>query len=783
MNLTNLNASSLASGTLPTARLPAFTGDVTSSAGSNSLTLATVPISKGGTGQTTANAALNALLPTQILNTGKVLQTDGTNTSWVNPSNGTVTSVTGSAPISVTNTTTTPAITIAQANTTTSGYLSSADWNTFNNKASTTALNSYVLKAGDTMTGTLTLPSNGLVLGTNQLVASGGSVGIGTASPQAKLDVAGDVFMTGGSGVYRYFRTDSDHLRFNKKAGSQNFYFSKTTDGLTDAGLVELMTVTDAGRVGIGTSAPDMTLDVAGGVRVSGNLTPSAGAGIEMIYNSNVGYIFPYDRTAGAGRDLILGNSGAGLTVKNGGNVGIGTTSPTYNLAVFGNSSATMTNSMVYNDNGTNGRAHLLVGNNGAGHINLISNRNATSYLGVAQNTVGLVADYSPMVFATGTSNSATERMRIDSSGNVGIGTANAQRILHVATNGSTEILSESTAVASGTVGRIWRTRIDPATANFNIDALNGAMSGGNSAMTMTPAGAIGIGIASPGEKLHVAAGDSSMAIFGPNATWSSYLRVGSGNSAISSGVAQVVSTNGNLHLDSGTGQDVYLQHFTGRNVFSNLNGGSMGIGTPSPNARLTVSVGSNNAITAYSGDGSYHAVHGQNQATGAWGSLGYSNYGIYCIGNCGGNTGWNNFSDRRLKEHISPLKSSLEKVTSLQGVEYDWKDEQQHRLSGHQMGLIAQDVEKVFPEAVKTDKNNKKLEGGVKSLEYTMLIAPIIEAIKELNAQVQKMFSTQDTVQREVASVKAENEKLKQENAAIKAYLCTKDPKASFCK
>jgi Pectate lyase superfamily protein len=55
--------------------------------------LPTVAIAGGGTGQTTANAALNALLPTQTSNSGKVLQTDGTNTSWSTAGSGTVTSV------------------------------------------------------------------------------------------------------------------------------------------------------------------------------------------------------------------------------------------------------------------------------------------------------------------------------------------------------------------------------------------------------------------------------------------------------------------------------------------------------------------------------------------------------------------------------------------------------------------------------------------------------------------------------------------------------------------
>ena len=52
-----------------------------------------LPIANGGSGQTTANAALNAFLPSQATHSGKVLQTDGTNTSWQTNGSGTVTSV------------------------------------------------------------------------------------------------------------------------------------------------------------------------------------------------------------------------------------------------------------------------------------------------------------------------------------------------------------------------------------------------------------------------------------------------------------------------------------------------------------------------------------------------------------------------------------------------------------------------------------------------------------------------------------------------------------------
>jgi len=105
--------------------------------------------------------------------------------------------------------------------------------------------------------------------------------------------------------------------------------------------------------------------------------------------------------------------------------------------------------------------------------------------------------------------------------------------------------------------------------------------------------GNVGIGIASPGAKLQVSSGDSSYALFGPNASWGGYLSVGSGNPSVASGKAEVVSTNGNLHIDAGTGQSVYIGYFTADNTYINPNGGYVGIGTGSASRPLEV----NNAM------------------------------------------------------------------------------------------------------------------------------------------------------------------------------------------
>jgi len=87
--------------------------------------------------------------------------------------------------------------------------------------------------------------------------------------------------------------------------------------------------------------------------------------------------------------------------------------------------------------------------------------------------------------------------------------------------------------------------------------------------------------------------------------------------------------------------------------------------------------------------------------------------------------------SDERLKTNIQSLQNSLEKVNQLNGVSFNWKANGQESV-----GLIAQDVEKVFPQIVGTDKE------GMKSVDYTKLVAVLIEAIKEQQKQIDELKS-----------------------------------------
>jgi hypothetical protein len=85
--------------------------------------------------------------------------------------------------------------------------------------------------------------------------------------------------------------------------------------------------------------------------------------------------------------------------------------------------------------------------------------------------------------------------------------------------------------------------------------------------------------------------------------------------------------------------------------------------------------------------------------------------------------------SDVRYKKEVKPLDSSLDKVMHLQGVTFQWDKDKVNGAgykTGLQIGLIAQEVEKVLPQLVYTDSK------GYKTLSYDKLAPVIIEAMKE---------------------------------------------------
>ena len=86
-------------------------------------------------------------------------------------------------------------------------------------------------------------------------------------------------------------------------------------------------------------------------------------------------------------------------------------------------------------------------------------------------------------------------------------------------------------------------------------------------------------------------------------------------------------------------------------------------------------------------------------------------------------------FSDERVKENIKTIDNSLEKVNKLRGVEFNKIGEDTKSI-----GVIAQEVEKILPEVVRTD------DEGMKSVAYGNVVGVLIEAVKELTKEVEEL-------------------------------------------
>jgi hypothetical protein len=92
--------------------------------------------------------------------------------------------------------------------------------------------------------------------------------------------------------------------------------------------------------------------------------------------------------------------------------------------------------------------------------------------------------------------------------------------------------------------------------------------------------------------------------------------------------------------------------------------------------------------------------------------------------------------SDRRFKDNIKPIENALDKINQIGGYEFDWKEENkiEHGYEGHDLGVIAQEIEAIAPELVQTREN------GYKAVKYDKLVSVLIQAVKELSAKVSEL-------------------------------------------
>ncbi len=324
------------------------------------------------------------------------------------------------------------------------------------------------------------------------------------------------------------------------------------------------------------------------------------------------------------------------------------------------------------------------------------------------------------------------------SAGRVGIGTSAPSNTLHVEgtarfsgpTNGG-RIVTTDFPAGDGTqlLGTIFGNNAGPqfrfvtssSAANF-IDLGQNANGdfvvegNDNPRLVVANAGNVGIGNPSPATLLHIGSYST-----GPNA-----LRIAAVGAKTASLQFRFFSDNYGWDIDSVDDNVVnptglYIRSafnsatFTNR-VFINSESGNVGIGTTNAPHRLTVSgnVAANNVVVP---------------------------------------------SSIRFKDHVAPLHDALDALLKLDGVRFDWKPEFAATRSGrvHDMGFVAEDVEKIFPELVFRDA-----DGNVTGMDYSRLTAVAVAAIKVQQARFEA----------DKAAKQAEIDALKARLAAIEASL-----------
>jgi len=489
--------------------------------------------------------------------------------------------------------------------------------------------------------------SSGVLAGSNSFVFTGTSVGIGTTSPQRRLSVSGSIILSGPSAAQefiigdenvRYFSlqtpSGASNLQFNVYGGSnimtllsdgnvgigttsstRRLTVWQTTDGqysqyiyhggtngssyglLIDAGATSVdaglrvrskagtdyLIVKGDGNVGIGTTSPNEKFHVAG------NIHAYAAGGIDAgLFASTA---------AGSTTIAIRSN---GITHFNGGNVGIGTTSPSSKLQIGNGTSNTPSAVAVLSADGGNTVLNALSlvnsrtaanGNGTSINFHNANNYGPTGRIASIQDS-GTNASLRFSVYNS-TDDALVERITLLSSGSVGIGTSSPSSKLFINTGGTGSV-ANGIGMDNGAQQHFWYLE-NNTTSVYSIGSTAGQWKWSNSNgthVTILAGGSVGIGTTAPETKLHIASGDVLIS----NGQYYSVESLTGGNykiAGLTSGniiqIGAIDYTSAGTIFAGGDNISITTGGAAGTSRMYINNGGNVGIGTTSPEFKFDV--------------------------------------------------------------------------------------------------------------------------------------------------------------------------------------------------
>ena len=436
-----------------------------------------------------------------------------------------------------------------------------------------------------------------------------GSVGIGTASPDFNLHIEA------ASDPTIRIQDTTNNSKLDLRAEDSTVLIRSTGNHSMrfDVNQTERMRLDTSGNLGIGTTSPQFKLDVAGGLRLYQN-TSSVGSGLGItIENDGTGdsvvqFVLSGTRRWVTGIDNSDSDkfkiasssdldSDAHLTILTGGNVGIGTTSPNAKLEISG-------------DTRSGGR--ILYGGTESNYLTGVSYASIYGTADTFESVSGLFGSLvlqsrsntdRPIIFVTGATPS--EKMRLSSSGSLGIGTTSPSRELEIQGSGnvfaritaSTD--SDSAALELNNNGNeLWTLKADDTAADY-FKITNNA----GTALTIDTSRNVGIGTTSPTSLLHIDTGANNAANFrlGANRTVANAAvgqLIGDWNGTI---VAKIALKTGDDTTNKDDGEIAFEVAAAGTTAEAMRiqNDGKVGIGTTSPSYPLDV-VGYVNSSIGY---------------------------------------------------------------------------------------------------------------------------------------------------------------------------------------